>query len=105
MKSRFPLVAVALLLLVVPISTMGYPPPEGPNHMIPYVDPNDLPEGCHPPNGYTWACGYYASTANGECACREGDTETTMCMKSNAGTGCGIFESPNDECCQSSSGF
>lgn len=62
--------------------------------------------GCTIPSGYTAACGFYASTAGGECYCREGDVETTLCMKANAGpTGCGLHESPNDPCCQSGSGF
>lgn len=95
----------ALLLLAMPSAT-AYPPPDlNPEHRIPYIDPSTAPAGCSVPNGYSAACGYYASTANGECACREGDTETTLCMKSNAGTGCGIFESANDPCCQASSGF
>lgn len=69
------------------------------------VDPGDWRPGCSIPYGYTAACGYYASNANGECLCREGENETTLCMKSNAGTGCGLYDNENDPCCQASSGF
>ena len=73
-------------------------------HVTP-VDPGDWPAGCSIPYGYTAACGYEASSANGECACREVDNDTTLCMKSNAASGCGVYDSENDPCCQSSSGF
>ena len=98
---------LSLLLLLAPVSMMGYPPPEAlePSQRMPYIDPTTAPEGCSVPNGYSAACGYYASTAGGDCSCREGGPDTTLCMKSNAGTGCGIFESPNDECCSDSGGF
>lgn len=95
-------VLIFLLFLLAPVSTMGSGTTE---HKMPQIDPATAPPGCRIPNGYSAACGYYASTAGGECFCREGDVETTLCMKSNAGTGCGIYESPNDECCQASSGF
>jgi len=69
------------------------------------VDPGDWPAGCSIPYGYTAACGYHASTTNGECLCREADSDTTLCMKSSASSGCGIYDHENDPCCQSSSGF
>lgn len=102
MKISSTAVLISLLLLLAPISMLGSGTPE---QKMPVIDPATAPPGCRIPNGYSAACGYYASTAGGECACREGDVETTLCMKSNAGTGCGLYESPNDECCESSSGF
>lgn len=67
---------------------------------------NPPSSGCSIPYGYTAACGYHASTANGECLCRENDgDETMLCMKSTAGTGCGLFEIANDPCCKAGSGF
>jgi hypothetical protein len=55
--------------------------------------------GCVVPYGYTWGCGYSCSTTGGECYCRENDLPHSICMKSNAGTGCGCFDHSSDPCC------
>jgi hypothetical protein len=97
---RSMVLALVLSLIVLPSTSMGEK-----QSITPVEDPSNWPPSCMIPYGYTAACGYYASTANGECYCREGDTETTLCMKANAGAGCGIHESQNDPCCRAQSGF
>jgi hypothetical protein len=100
LMQRIRLTAIALTLgALLALPTAGEP-----QHATP-VEPGDWPPGCRIPYGYTAACGYYASTAGGECFCRESDNETTLCMKSNAQSGCGIYENENDPCCKASSGF
>ncbi|HYH07081.1 MAG TPA: hypothetical protein VEK11_08490 [Thermoanaerobaculia bacterium] len=103
MKSRIYRFAIGTILA---LSVTSAPSMNGGiRHPTP-VDPGDWPAGCSIPYGYTAACGFYASNTNGECACREGDNiDTTLCMKSNAGGGCGLYENANDPCCTGGSGF
>ncbi len=102
-RSRVNLFVACVVLLLSSLPLMGTPPTET---RMPYIDPTTAPPGCSVPNGYSAACGYYASSANGECLCRQSIYDsTTLCMKSSAGSGCGLFESANDPCCQTSSGF
>lgn len=101
------LACVAFFVVLVSGSTLAYPPPEpiDPSQKMPYIDPTTAPSGCRVPYGYSAACGYYASNTGGECKCRDGGADTTLCMKSNAGTGCGLYESQNDDCCRSTDAF
>ncbi|MEA2572288.1 MAG: hypothetical protein QOI24_4289 [Acidobacteriota bacterium] len=84
--------ALILLVMASPLpAPVQYPdPPPGSTPGAP---------GCVVPYGYTWGCGYSCSTAGGECACRENEIPASICMKSNAGTGCGCFDHSSDPCC------
>lgn len=88
---------MALLIAVLMPASLSAEPRE-----ITYPD---WPDSCPVPYGYTARCGYYASNVGGECLCREGDIETTLCMKSTAPGGCGLFELTDEDCCIASSGF
>lgn len=106
---RFSIVAVLLFVTCAPLGqSQGYggggvqEPNPGPSFGACTTCP-----GCNPPNGYTWGCGYSCSTTDGECACRETDSQTYICMKSGADAegGCGCFDNSSDPCCQRSPGL
>lgn len=64
LKIRSIVLALAVSLVILPSTSLGE------KHSItPVEDPSNWPRGCAIPYGYTAACGYYASTANGECYC------------------------------------
>src|SRR5206468_1204363 len=94
---KFAKLVVALAVILFSFSTLSQThPPDEQDYNTPLNGGNQY---CVPPYGYTWACGYSCNTTDGLCRCQQNDNPTSICMKSQAGTGCGCFEHACDNCC------